>query len=171
MEVKGNNVGDTGAGFDSLAALQSMAEVHDAEVVAPFLQTDLPQDAGGSEQVDGDYTTVTEAKCLLKAGRLAAGQFYSCIGRIYTDETIDGIAEALAPVMDKYGLTGGDFFKQWGPEIGLAMVVIPLGYTTVQAIRAENEMRRMMVDAARKQGGANAGQQHAEEERFADVTQ
>lgn len=145
-----------GGGHDQLAMLEGLAEHHDADVSAAF----APHQEGVAEgPEEAGYSTVMEAKCLLKSGRALAGQFYGCIRKIYTDETIDEVAEALAPVMKKYGWTEGGLFEKWGPEINLAMVVLPLGMVTVQAIRAENEMRRAMAEAARNGQGVAHGTQ------------
>jgi hypothetical protein len=49
---------------------------------------------------------------------------------IYTDEVVAEVAAKVVPVMDKYGLSVEGVGDLFGPELSLAVTVLPLAYVT-----------------------------------------
>ncbi|WP_028451228.1 hypothetical protein [Chitinilyticum aquatile] len=148
------NIGENYGG-NQLLALEHLAAGHDAEVQQSYAIPDDSNPAGeGVEQPI--YNPSIEAECLLKTARELLGPVYPCLRRVYTDETIARIADAAGPVMTKYGWTAGGFFEQWGPEIQLAGVLLPVGIATVSAIKQENAMIAAMREAQGNQPGQHS---------------
>ena len=61
------------------------------------------------------------------------------LGKVYTPETQTSIAAALAPVLQKYNFDLGRLFGRFGPEIGFAMVALPLVIPTLEAIKHDRK--------------------------------
>jgi hypothetical protein len=87
-----------------------------------------------------DY--LTDAKGVVDMASEALGAFYPSTLAVLLPEKRDRIANALAPVMQKYGMSLGVIFGKWGEEIGLlfalSTVVIPLA----TAIRADKDQQK-----------------------------
>lgn len=142
-DVQSFDSGDIGqsrdSGFDQLAALENHAASHDAGIAAEFAP---PPGQPGAAAPDLHIDAQDEAQQLLIFARTALVPFYPSLANVYTDAQIGHLAQAAAPVMRKYGITAGAVFNQWAPEIGLALVVVPLGLQTAQAIRHDREQAR-----------------------------
>lgn len=57
----------------------------------------------------------------------------------WTPEKRDALNKALVPLAQKYGFTLGTLFEQWGPEVALAMVVVPMIGPTMQGLAADRK--------------------------------
>lgn len=68
------------------------------------------------------------------------------LAEIYTTETTQAAAAAVAAVCVKHGWLDDGLMGEWGEEIAAAVVLLPLGFATVQGVRADL--------AARKPAGA-----------------
>lgn len=86
----------------------------------------------------------------LAVGLLAPALPY--LPTIYTDEKITALAGAYVPVAEKYGWDVGGALSNWGAEIALAAVAVPLGVQTANAHRAWAEERKLV--AMRRQADA-----------------
>lgn len=64
---------------------------------------------------------------------------YPSLAKVYTPEVIDRLATASAPLLTKYGVNLEAVFGRFGPEIGFAIVAVPLIAPTVAAIRADRK--------------------------------
>lgn len=62
---------------------------------------------------------------------------YPSLAKVYTPEVIDRLASSAAPLLTKYGVNLEAVFGRFGPEIGFAIVAVPLIAPTVAAIRAD----------------------------------
>ena len=80
-----------------------------------------------------------EARDFIGFARSLFVPLYPRLEPVYTDATCDRIADAAAPVMQKYGFTLGALFGRFGPEIGLAIVLAPLVGPTLAAVRAPRQ--------------------------------
>ena len=77
------------------------------------------------------------------------------IRQCYTPEACRKIAEAGADVEEKYGVTLGDLFTKWKPEIMLAVAVVP---PTLAAVRLTRELiasKRAAAPPEPPKGGAS----------------
>ncbi|XZG68898.1 hypothetical protein ACTSKR_09550 [Chitinibacteraceae bacterium HSL-7] len=141
---------DPDRNLDQLAALQAQAEAVDAEMAANYAAP-AAEEAAPAVMVDAS----AEAEAIIKTAVMLAGDAYPTLRQVYTDDKIVQIAQAAAPVMEKYGWNMGGLFEQWGAEIQLAIVLIPVGMATAAAIRTDKAAR------AAKQEAANDGESAA----------
>jgi len=82
-----------------------------------------------------------EAADLVEFANAIYTPLWPSLSTVYTDEVRSKIAAAVAPVLQKYGFSLGDFFGKWAPEIGLAVTLAPLIPPTLAAIRADRAVR------------------------------
>lgn len=68
---------------------------------------------------------------------------------IYTQRVVESIAAAYVPVAEKYGWQSSGMFAKWGPEIGLALVLLQPLQQTVVAHKALIEQRLKEAEEAR----------------------
>lgn len=109
-----------------LAALQAAAS---AEPVAPGAPEAVPEVAR-PELAD-------EIRALLLTFVSLAGPVLPSLPRIYTEETAGTAAAAIATVCRKHGWLADGMMGDWGEEIAAAVVLLPLGFATVQGVRAD----------------------------------
>ena len=113
-----------------LDALQSEAVAVDAvntPSVAEQPSTEQAQAVNEAAEIAGLLTIIT-------------GLFvpvFPSLAKIYTVETVNSIAAAAVPVMNKHGWTTGEFLGKWAAELGLAAVAIPVGLLTIKGIRED----------------------------------
>lgn len=103
--------------------------------------TDLPPLPGEPPPVD----PVQEWADLLGLIVMLATPLLPYLPAIYTDETIQGLAAAVHPVADKYGIDGTGLGMS--PEIKLAMVAAPLAVATYMTHRAWREQQQAPAPA------------------------
>lgn len=78
-----------------------------------------------------------EAAELIEFARSLLLPLYPRLEAVYTPEVCGRLGAAAGPLMAKYGLTLGGLFDRWAPEIGFAIVALPLVRPTIEAIRAD----------------------------------
>lgn len=135
--------------MDEFAQLQAEAEQIDAQGATAPGATPEPAAPAGP-----DY--LTEARGLVDFMIGVAKPLYPSLERVYTKEACDKLAAAAAPVMEKYGMSLGELFKRWGPEINLAFVALPLTLQTLQAVREDRAARRQAQEQADDSAAAAA---------------
>jgi len=59
------------------------------------------------------------------------------LGAIYTPETTDAVAGAVAAVCDKHGWLQGGIANGYSEEILAASILLPVGFATYQGVRAD----------------------------------
>lgn len=108
------------------------------------------QPEGGPQAVAQAATTsADELRALLGVVKAIVSPMSPTIERVWTDQVLDTVAPAASAVMDKYGMTLGGL-ERWGPEIALAIAVIPPVVATVQGMKMEAEdRRRARIEAQR----------------------
>lgn len=110
-----------------LDALQHEAVAVDAENV-PVAVDPLP-----AEQAQ----PVNEAAELVGLLTILAGLFtpvFPSLAKIYTPATVQGLADAAVPVMNKHGWTTGEFLGKWAAELALAAVGVPVVIATARGV-------------------------------------
>lgn len=112
------------------AALIAQGAALDAEASPPPVDP-----ATGAPVAPVDFAS--EAAMLVSTVVLIAAPFYPSVKRIWTPEKQTAVASALAPVMEKYGFSMGDFMGAWKEEIALAFVAGPLVLETIDGIKAD----------------------------------
>lgn len=149
--------------------------VTDTEKAAagPDVQTILNNAAAdpalSTEQVDGAQPVQTveaapvvnnaaDAKELLEFAHESLAPLYPRAAAIYTPDVRQRLGDRLGALMDKYGLTCGGFIAEWGPEIGLAITVIPLIGKTVAAVREDNAAYETAQGKTKTEAEKSSGQ-------------
>lgn len=66
--------------------------------------------------------------------------FYPNTCGAWSPEKRTALVAACVPLATKYGFTLGSLFDRWGPEIGLAMVVLPMVGPTMAGLRADRKL-------------------------------
>jgi hypothetical protein len=83
------------------------------------------------DKVGAPVDYFTDAKGITEIFGTAMGVLYPSTEKIFNELTRDKFANALAPVLEKYGMSLGGVFGRWGVEINLAFVTaqfaIPIG--------------------------------------------
>lgn len=142
--------------MDDLNQLKAEA----AEIDAEFIPAGSPE----SETRPGmDY--LMEARNLIEFAVTLFVPLFPSLANVYTDAAKVALANASAPMMEKYNMSMGGLFEKWGPEINFAMVSFPLGLQTYRAIQADlAERREKKPEPASKaqavsqsEGAANVG--------------
>lgn len=123
-----------GTGFDTLRHIENQAAAHDQK---QFGQFDDQQQEEQPEVKQPQQSTVIEAVMVCTVVKKVFAPFYPCLEKIYTEQAINEIALAAAPLMEKYGLTSGGVLSKWAPEFAFVVTVGPLALETVRAIREE----------------------------------
>lgn len=83
---------------------------------------------------------VNEAAEIVGLLTILAGLFtpvFPSLAKIYTPQTVQSLADAAVPVMQKRGWTTGEFLGKWAAELALAAVAVPVALATVQGVRAD----------------------------------
>jgi hypothetical protein len=137
---------ETAAGLTAEdAALIAQGAALDVESTPP------PVDAAtGQPIVPTDYGT--EAAMLISTLVLVAAPFFPSIPKIWAQPKQQAVAAALAPVMEKYGFTLGDFMGAYKEEITLIVVAGPLVLETIDGIKADRAASRKPAPAATPTG-------------------
>lgn len=111
-----------------LAALAGEAAANDTA------QTAAANDGAGQPVVEDTLEGWRDALGLIFKGiRLRK----PALAKIYTDEKVEELAQAVDAVARKYNFTALDFFTKWGPEIALAMCGGGLLMDTAAVLKAE----------------------------------
>lgn len=114
-----------------LDALQGEAAAVDEliapQVVEPQQDAQPPQAANEAAEIVGLLT-------------IASGLFapvFPSLQKIYTQETMQQIAAAAVPVMNKHGWSTGDVLGKYAEELALAAVALPVALATLQGVKAD----------------------------------
>lgn len=127
----------TGATSAALDALDAEIAAVDHEHAAPAF---AGPGAGGDAAPPALVATVSEEKQLsgifTTLATMGAPMFPS-IGKIYTEHTINSIAQALAPVFRKRGWSVSGACGKYAEEIAAVAVILPVAMATYSGIRAD----------------------------------
>lgn len=146
-----------------LDALQHEAVAVDAENAQPAVEP------VAAEPVQ----PVNEAAEIVGLLTILAGLFtpvFPSLAKIYTPQTVQSLADAAVPVMQKRGWTTGEFLGKWAAELALAAVAVPVALATVQGVRADLAAAKAAEKAAPAQAitqGAEAVPVALEQPQFA----
>jgi hypothetical protein len=115
-----------------------------AQIAADAAAIDPPQVAPGTEAAAPsepvDYYTDAKGLTDIAAESLAA--FYPRTEAVLSPDRREKFAAALAPVMEKYGLSLGVIFGRWGAEINLAFVTAQFAVPLARAIADDRAAAR-----------------------------
>jgi hypothetical protein len=122
---------------------QTTATADDAALLADAMavEAEFGAPAGVPGEAPAPVDPAAEIRALLEVLRMIASPLSPVVARVWTDDVLGATAPALAAVMDKYGLSLGGL-DRWGPEIALAVAILPPTVATVQGIQAEAAERR-----------------------------
>lgn len=147
-----------------LDALQHEAVAVDAENAPP-----AAVESAAAEPVQ----PVNEAAEIVGLLTILAGLFtpvFPSLAKIYTQQTVQGLADAAVPVMQKHGWTTGEFLGKWAAELALAAVGVPVVIATARGVLADIAAAKATEKAAPAQAitqGAEAVPVSLEQPQFA----
>ena len=92
----------------------------------------------------------TDAKGLTDIAFESLHAFYPSTEKVVTPDRRDKFAAALAPVMEKYGLSLAVIFGRWGAEINLVFVTAQFAVPLARAIADDRAAARAEKRAAQQ---------------------
>lgn len=113
-------------GLDQLGAQLASIEAEAAPAPAP-----------GTPGAPAPVDVAAECKMLTDFAFDTLSPWYPNTCAAWTPEKRAALTTALVPLATKYGFTLGTLFDRWGPEVALAMVVVPMIGPTMQGLRAD----------------------------------
>lgn len=96
-----------------------------------------PGGAPGAEAPPGGAATAALLVGFIKTLVGIAGKRFPSILAVWTDAAVSQVADALAPILDKYGLATPEFLERWKVELSALMLCGPLVFATIAAVRAD----------------------------------
>lgn len=151
------------AGFEDLAT-----EAASLEGGPPIPGT---PEAAASE-ADALKATAAELLQALVMARMLCGPMFAWwpdFGRVWSEQTLQGIANGGAAVMLRHGWTMGEFFEKWGPYIALAMATAPPCAVTYQAIKAHrHQLQQQQQHGQAPRTTSSEGANHASDGKAPD---
>lgn len=129
-----------------LKKLQEQANIVDAEVISETKKESSSAEPGVTREATPD--AYTEALGLIEFCVTLFAPFYPSLKNVYTAQKQQELAKATVPLVDKYNFTAGAFFEKWGPEIGFAIVAVPLVSDTRKAIKHDIAEKKAAAKAA-----------------------
>lgn len=117
----------------------------EAEAIAPPPVVD-PNAPPAAAPVD----FMVDARGLCDFTAEGLGALYPSTLKVLDAEKRERFAAALAPVMEKYGLSLGAIFGRWGAEINLAFVTVTLAVPLANAIKSDRAAIRAEQDQAER---------------------
>lgn len=88
-----------------------------------------------------------EIKALTLAFVGMAAPILPSLAKIYTEETTTAAAQAVAAVCEKHGWLSAGLMGDYGEEIAAAVVLLPIGFATVQGVRGDLAAMRKKPEA------------------------
>lgn len=122
--------------FADFAALDEQA--HQLEGV----QERQAAQAAAQQQQEAAENTAAELLSALEMARLMAAPAFAWwpdFAKVWSDRTLQGIAEGGAAVMAKHGWTMGAMFSEFGPYIALVGATVPPCLVTYQAVKQRKQ--------------------------------
>lgn len=121
-----------------------------AAAAEPSAVTVQAEQQAEQQQTNTRDSMAAEIAGLMDVAVKVLGVALPSIKAIYTPEAIEAASSAIAAVCAKHGWLAGGLFEKWGEEIGAAVVLLPLGYATVQGVKAD-------IAAAKQKQGIGTG--------------
>lgn len=122
-----------------------LAQIHAEAAALDPVPTD-PAALPGEIAPPVDY--LTDARGVADIAAESLGALYPSTVNVLTEEKRAKFAAALAPVMEKYGLTLGVVFGRWGAEIQLIFVTATFAVPLTKAIQADRAAERAAAKQA-----------------------
>lgn len=116
--------------LDQLAAEAAAVDAANAPGQLP-----IEQPAGQPQAATVDE--VAELSAIIGIVTSLFAPIFPSLTKIYTPETVTGIAGAAVPVMQKHGLSTGGILGKWAEELALLAVVAPVAMATYQAVQSD----------------------------------
>ena len=134
-----------------LLSLEAEAAAVDAGMVAAPLENTAQAEADAARNTAQE---IAELTTILQMASSLFFPLFPSLQTVYTHETCASLAGALVPVMVKRGWSVAGLTAGWGEEIALAIVAIPIGIATRDAVKADiaaNEAKAK-ADKAKAEG-------------------
>ncbi len=149
-----------GAGTEDQARAESLAAIQGQVLDAEPVEDAQGGGVSGTVAIRVSLDALQQAAEIVRFATTLFFPLYPSLERVYTEEKQARLAAAAAPLMEKYDLSMGKIFQQWGAEITFAMVALPLAGDTIKAIKADNQARKEQAEREKKEKEetANANQ-------------
>lgn len=140
--------GAPAAGFEDLA--QEAASLEGGPPV------EGSPEAAANQAQQHQQTSTELMQALTMARMLVSPMFgwWQDFPRVWSDQTLQGIASGGAAVMLRHGWTMGDLFEKWGPYLALAMATIPPSAVTWQAIKQRQHQLQQQAQHGQRPAAA-----------------
>lgn len=120
---------------DDMIRLAAEAAAIDAEAQA-LTAPPVSPDAAPAAAVPAPVDYLTEARGLVGFICVAACSVFPCLEPIYAKDKQEQLAVVTAPLLEQYQFDLGGLMGKYGNWINFAMVALPLGAQTYQAMKA-----------------------------------
>lgn len=135
--------------MEDINQLQNEANAIDAEFIPAGDATSSPDEPA--------ISFTSEARGLIDFAVSLFTPLFPSLAAIYTEPAKASLAGATAPLMEKYNFSMGKLFERWGAEINFAIVAMPLGLQTYQAVKLDIASRKEKAEQTAKKTGAAMG--------------
>ena len=130
--------------MDALDSIAAEAAVTDATVAgaAPGAEGAAPGGPGAAPGGDAPQPGAATAALLFGLLTGLAGvavKRFPSLAAVWTADAVHTVADALAPLLDKYGLATPEWLEKWKLEISALFLCGPLLFATIAAVRADLE--------------------------------
>lgn len=131
---------EAGEGLDNAAPAEAGPDLSHLMAEAHQLETGAAP-AGPAAEAAPDNSAAELLGALQMARMMVAPMFtwWAEFGRVWGDDTLQGIAQGGALVMQRHGWTMGGVMGEFGPYIALAGATLPPSFVTYQAIKQRRD--------------------------------
>lgn len=115
-----------------------------------------PAAPGAPEAPAAPADPAQECELLVSFAFDTLAPWYPATCAAWTPEKRAALKTALVPLAGKYGFSLAGMFDKWGPEVGLALVVVPMIGPTMQGLAADKKAPAPAAAPAAPAGLASA---------------
>jgi hypothetical protein len=145
---------------EELAQLEFEAQQVDELNAPPNPEAIQQEQAAQEAQVNAE----TEKSELIGVLTITAALFtpmFPSLEKIYTPQTIQSIAAASVPVMQKHGWSAGSLLGKYGEEFALLAVCAPVAFATYKGVKADiEEAERKREEEEKKEKQQNEAESY-----------
>lgn len=134
---------------DELKQLEVEAVAVDAANAPPNPEAQAEQEQAAQAAQDA-ISQEAEIVGLLTITAALFTPMFPSLEAIYTQQTIQSIASAAVPVMQKHGWNAGSLLGKYGEEFALLAVLAPVGFATYKGVKSDIEKAEKAAKAEKE---------------------
>jgi hypothetical protein len=128
-----------------MTEVRAAAQRVDAEMSAVQEAAAPPVEEATTEiAAEPALSSIDEARGLVGMLVAMVVPFMPRLAEIYDEPARESLAQAAAPLLNKYGVSVGSMFERWKEEVAFAFVALPLALKTVQVLKEEQNKKRQV---------------------------